>query len=312
MNLVRTPSAPRRLLARRALPLLWTLLGCRCNTLEAEIDGQKFVRCAQAAPPKERRVELAGLTLTAEERTLRVEARGPLTIVAFTGPVEEPFSASDLALLAQSRASLALYLGGLGSTPELARANLTKLAALNIPTLFVAGGSDRLSVVEEAFGALDERSAELLSHVSGIRELRFGADRFVIVPGAPFGRYAVDDQACGFTLSDLEDIQKAASASTATRTWLLAWHAPAGFDVSEGFAGVESGSADLRGLALALHARGGIFAYPEGPVSKSEVTTRAWIAPRLGSTGSLRADGSRLPASVVRLSLGPEGLSQLP
>ena len=312
MNLVRIPPTPRRPLVGLALLSLWTLLGCRCSNLEGEVDGQKFVRCAQVAPPKERSVEVAGLTLTAEERRLRVEAKRPLTIAAFTGPVEELFSASDLAQLEQSRAGLALYLGGLGSTLELARGNLTKLAALGIPTLFVAGGSDRWSVVEEAFGSLEGRARDLLWNVSGIRELRLGEDRFVVVPGAPFGRYAADDHACGFALSDLEDIQNSASASTAPRTWLLAWHAPAGFDVSEGFGGVESGSADLRGLALALSAEGGIFAYPEGAASRSGGATRAWVAPRLGSTGSLLADGSRLPARVLRLSLGPEGLSQLP
>lgn len=305
-------SAPSRSLARCALWSLATVLGCRCGSLEAEVDGQKFVRCAQAAPPRERSVQRGVFTFHAEERTLRIDGPRPLVVAAFTGPVDGAFASADMALLASVKADLALYLGGLGASANIAGENLAKLAALGLPTVFIAGGADRLEVVEEAFGALDERARDLLWHASGVRDLRLGDDRFVIVPGAPLGRYAVDDGACGFTLGDLADIQKAATGATSARTWLLGWYAPAGFGVSEGFAGVEVGDADLRALSLALAAKGGVFAYPEGRADMQTAGSSAWIAPRLGHLGSLRADGSRIPARVTRLLLGPEGLSPLP
>ena len=55
-----------------------------------------------------------------------------------------------------------IYLGGLGDTLETASANLTALSALRVPTLFIPGGADRLELVDEAFGKLDEQAGEFM------------------------------------------------------------------------------------------------------------------------------------------------------
>lgn len=295
--------------ARCAALALCTLLGCRCSRLEAEVEGQKFVRCAQASAPPEGTHTLGKLSLRVEERTLTIDAPGPLAIAAFSGPLARLAGEQRAAL---AGVELAVMLGGLGESEEVALHNLRSLAAVGPPVLFIAGGNDRLAVVEAALAALDEATRARIVHATALRELRIGADRFVIVPGAALGRYAMDEKACGFTLGDLEEIEQAARGGTATRTWLLSWHAPAGFGVSDGFGHVDVGSPDLRGLALSLAMKGGIYAYPEGQAGQAVLQPFALVVPRLGELGTLANDGSRMPSGFARLRLGPEGLVHAP
>ncbi|MDB4975655.1 MAG: hypothetical protein JWN48_3996 [Myxococcaceae bacterium] len=246
---------------------------------------------------------------------MRIDGARDLRIAAFTGPVGAALERSDLELLTRARPGLVLYLGGLGDSEKIARQNLTSLGALHVPTLFVAGGADRLAVVEAAFAALGEGERDTLFHASGLRELRVGSDRFVIVPGAPLGRYALDAESCGLTTDDLEQLQDEAQQSGAslgkTRTWLLSWQAPAGAGVAEGFGQTELGSPELQALGTALGSVGGLFAYPEaGPTPAQPLTV--WVVPRLSRVGSLRADGSRLHAQVVSLVLSAKGLIPSP
>src|SRR5690606_8023368 len=148
------------------------------------------------------------------------------------GPVGARLSSAELAQLAASKAALFLYLGGLGDTAEMAAANLSALASLRVPTLFLAGGVDRLPVVQSAFEQLDEASSAFLIDISGLRELRFERERFAIVPGAAQGRYTLDETGCGFTEDDLSELREAFGPAGQERRWLLAWNAPSGWGVT--------------------------------------------------------------------------------
>jgi hypothetical protein len=217
-----------------------------------------------------------------------------------------------MAALAAARAGLVLLLGGLGDDLAAASANLSALATLRVPVLFLAGGADRLPVIEEAFAALPEPSRDLLVHASGLRELRIGQDRFALVAGAPLGRYAIDAQACGFSLDDLDDVRAAfAGGAKGARSWLLSWGAPSGWGISSA-AGSDVGSPELFALSQALGVRGGVFAYPEtqaGLTLRDEKQGRlAAVVPRLGRTGSTRADGGRVPSSLLVLTWTEQGL----
>jgi hypothetical protein len=303
---------------RPAVALVWLALlipaaGCRCSRSSGEVDDLTFARCSQAAPPKERRLRTAQLELEVQERVLSVRAAPGLRVAAFTGPVGGSLSRSDLAQLAQAKPGFVLYLGGLGDDVAAASANLVGLSALRIPTLFVAGGGDRLGVIEEAFAGLPDDAAELLLQGSGLRELRLGSTHFAVVSGSPLGRYAIDDGACGFTLEDLSEVREALEQARAKRqpVWLLSWGAPSGWGVSHA-SGVDVGSPELFGLGQALSAQGGVFAYPE--VRAGEVVRDgarkgvAAVVPRLGRLGSTRAEGGRLPSSLMLLVLTAEGL----
>ncbi len=257
-------------------------------------------------------MKAGALQLTVRGRALDISGPAELRIAAFTGPVGARFEAGDLELLRRARPALAFYLGGLGDDDATARANLASVASLRVPTLFVAGGADRPSVIEAAFDALTPPERDLVLHASGLREARFGRARFVIVAGAPFGRYALDEHSCGFGATDLEEIQRAVSGTAAPSTWLLSWYAPAGYGVSEGFGGSELGSPDLKALAAALGARGGLFAYPEAQVDRPHSDPLVWVVPRLARVGSVRADGSHVPAKVAVLAMSEQGLIPAP
>jgi hypothetical protein len=303
----------------RALTLLALLASlcaspsCSCSRLAGEVDDLEFTRCLQADAPSARTLSTPQLTLELRERVAELKPKGELRIAAFTGPVGAALSRTDLAELTQAAPSLVLYLGGLGDTSEVAAANLASLATLHVPVLFLAGGADRLALVESAFDDLEGDARERLIHASALRELRVGKDRFALVAGAPDGRYALDDEACGFMQDDLDDVQEALSdGSFKGRTWLLAWAAPEGFGLTRGYAGAETGSAALAELARALDANGGLFAYPEVlaglPGRGPKGGALALVVPRLGRTGALRADGGRLPRALSVLVLDTAGL----
>jgi hypothetical protein len=305
---------PGLLRACLCLGLVSQLAACRCARTTGEVDDLKFARCAQAAAPSERRVSSSELELELKERVMSVRARDGLRVAAFTGPVGGTLSRADLALLANAKPGLVLYLGGLGDDVNAASANLSGLSALHVPTLFVAGGADRLETVEAAFASLPSEAAQLLVHGSGLRELRLGGDRFAIVPGSPLGRYAIDDGACGFTVDDLNDVREALQGQSekgAKRTWLLSWGAPSGFGVSNAL-GHDIGSPELFALAQALRVDGGIFAYPETQVGLAASDKKrkgpALVVPRLGRAGATRDDGGRVPSSLLLLLLTPDGL----
>ncbi|MDB4990765.1 MAG: hypothetical protein JWN04_5943 [Myxococcaceae bacterium] len=281
--------------------------GCLGDELQGEVDGQRFLRCAQVAAPSGRSVRLGPLQLTIDGRVLSIEGASELRVTAFTGPVGAAFERSDLEQLTRSRPGLVFYLGGLGDDLATARQNLASLAALRVPTLFVAGGADRLPVIEAAFAALGEGERDTLLNASGLREVRIGSDRFIPVAGAPFGRYARDEQSCGLDNDDFEQIQASARERSAMRTWLVSWQAPAGASLSDGFGGAELGSPDLKALATAVEASGGLYAYPEGQVLQAQ-SASSWIVPRLSRVGAQQADGSRLRGQVLSLVLTTKGL----
>ncbi|HEX5657313.1 MAG TPA: hypothetical protein VFX59_08960 [Polyangiales bacterium] len=258
------------------------LAGCG-GELKGEVDGQKFVRCAQTQPVA-RTYRAGSLVLTVQDRTLQVD--GATRLAAFTGPVGRAFTAEDVAQLEDGE--LALWLGGLGDTAELARDNLTRLAARRVPTLFIAGGADRWPIVERAFAALPEDVP--IVQGSGLRKLRLGAHGFAIAAGAPRGRYALDEQSCGLTPEDVTAIQSEAAGSA----YLLSWHAP-------------SSSPELSALSRVLNAASGLWAFPEpeGPAA-------SWTVPRLGAPGTQRGDGARLKSRVGHFLLGASGLQPRP
>ena len=287
--------------------------GCLGSSLEGEVDGQRFVRCAQADAPAERAVRVGALQLTIDGRVLSIEGASELRIAAFTGPVGTELAAADLDLLRDARPGLIFYLGGLGDSEAVARQNLTSLAALHVPSLFIAGGADRLPIIDAAFAALGEGERDYVLHASGLREVRIGSDRFVIAAGAARGRYALDALSCGLTDDDMAQLQGAAlETQQRGRTWLLSWHAPAGAGVSEGFGGTELGSPDLQALGKVIGAEGGLFAYPEVQAGKPRMPGLALVVPRLSRVGTARADGSRLRSQVARLLWSREGLVPSP
>lgn len=290
-----------------------SLPGCSCSRLHGEVDGFEFTRCAQADPPRERTLHTGQLELSVRDRRIEVKPKGELRVATFTGPVGAQLARGDLAALAALSPGLVIVLGGLGDEPGVANANLAMLASLRVPVLVIAGGADRLSVLDEALDELGDKDEEWLVQASSARELRIGRERFAIIAGSPLGRYALDDRSCGFTAEDLDDIEEALSDSGFRngRTWLLSWAAPSGWGITLGHGDVDIGSAELSELAARLAAKGGLFAYPETQAfaPREHAGQLALVVPRLGRTGSLRADGGFVPRAVALLRVGGQGIS---
>lgn len=298
--------------------LLWLLavlvLGCRASRPREEVDGYTFVRCAALDPPASGSYRLGKLGLTVRERTLEITGAEELRIAAFTGPVGAKLEPADLALLQRAQADLVLYLGGLGDDEKSAQANLTALASLKVATLFLPGGGDRASVVEPSFARLESPAREHVYNASGLHTLQFGGERLVLLPGAPLGRYALDDDGCGLSEADLAERVKSLSSEPARRSWLVSWQAPSGVVPSR--AGqVELGNSHIARLSEQLGVLGGLFAYPATHAGEPHESTRGGLVlvlPRLGRVGRERGDGSRLPSALALLRLGRAGLVLAP
>ena len=179
------------------------------------------------------------------------------------------------------------------------------------PSIFIAGGDDQVSVVEDAFASLDAPTRAFVVHGSGLRTLRAGKVHFAIVAGAPGGRYARDAEACGFVEEDLVEVRAAVRSAGATRPWLLSWYAPEGSG-ARGLDDHEIGSPELGRLARDLAIAGGVFAQPEGRAGLPASAEGARIVRRLGTTGSLGSDGSLRGPGVTWLTLTPSGLRHQP
>ncbi len=291
--------------------------GCSCSKLSGEVGDVEFKRCAQVSPPDARSVRAGEVELRIEGSRLEVRGKGDtLRLAAFTGPVGAALTRHEIAALAAAKPQLVVMLGGLGETTQMATASLAALSTLDAPTLFLPGGADRLDVLEQAFDELSKPERDRIIQGSGLRELVIGDDHFALVAGAPLGRYAIDDGACGFETGDLEEVAEAleAAAEKKQRLWLLSWGAPSGWGVSPGYGHTEVGSDELAELVEDLGARGGLFAFPESaaglPVHDASPNGGLrLVVPRLGRTGATRLEGGRVASSFALLSVGPKGLT---
>lgn len=299
--------------------ILLTLLslgGCRCSKLAGKADSLEFKRCPQLDAPDARSVRAGALEIVIDERLMTVKSKqGSVRVAAFTGPVGAALTRHELSTLSAAQPELVILLGGLGENEEMAKATLASLATLRVPVLFVAGGTDRVNVFEAAFDDLDDQARDLMIQGSGLRELRIGRDRFAIVAGAPDGRYALDEEACGFESDDLDAVREAIESDEekGARLWLLSWSAPAGFGVTRSLGGQDVGSEGLAELAEDLGAQGGLFAFPESavaqPITDAQRKGLSLVVPRLGRTGASRAEGGRVPSSVAKLTVSGAGIA---
>jgi hypothetical protein len=134
------------------------------------------------------------------------------------------------------------------------------------------------------------------------------------VAGADEGRYALDEEACGFAPRDLEAlIKELATRPSADRRWLLSWQAPAGGGAASGPAhsdtGVDLGSELLAGFRARVGALGVVSAWPVGRAELSALgPLNERIVPRLFGPRLERPDGARVEPGVLALEVDRQGL----
>lgn len=274
---------------------------------ELRVSGEHaYVRCSLLEPPPPRTWRVGPLRLALEERALRIEgAPSSARVALFTGPVD----AASVRALRSRRPHLALMLGGLGKTPAEAQRALDALAGLGVPVLFVAGGGDVRAALE-AFEHVEGDARDHVIDASRLRSIRIGKVELVPAAGAPKGRYALSEDACGLGEDDVEAIADAVGdPGEGVRRVLVSWAAPAGGPLSRGLAGVEAGSPLVRELAQRAGAQGAVVAWPREHAGEATSEPFRAVAPPLGGPWVGRADGTRSAPGAMLLTLSDRGLA---
>jgi hypothetical protein len=178
--------------------------------------------------------------------------------------------------------------------------------------LFVAGGRDRASVFRPALAALGRDSN--LVDATALHRIRIDNNTFIPVAGADQGRYAVDEDACGFAGKDLDAlINELGTAQSGDLRWLLSWHAPAASGAAAGSVRTESGvdlGSDL--LGSFRERSGALGVLSAWPVGRAEVGALGPLSersvPRLFGPRLERPDGALVEPGVLALELDRQGL----
>ena len=273
-----------------------------------------YVRCLADEPPDDRSFRMGAFAAEVTDGVLRLRAQGPVRLAVFSGPA--PSTASiDEALALLPEVELLVVLGGLGDSEAQAAATLAALAATDTAVLFIAGGRDDAVVLATVFEDLESEATERVLNATALERIVIGGDALVPIGGAPGGRYARTDTACGYGEEDLRLRAEAlGAAGEGERRWLLSWAAPTG--LGPGIEGAEVGDDGLASFAETVGAAGGLHAWPrelaglgvEGGHGPQRV-----VSPIAGPA-SERADGTRvLPRPLIlRLDEGGLGVAEEP
>lgn len=287
--------------------------GCRSVPASLRVQGPTpYVRCLAAEPPEPFEREVGGLGLELDGRVLRVKApSAPVRVAAFTGPAPSRAPIDDaVGHVAAGSPDLLLALGSLGDSAEVLARNLRALAGAGAPVLVLAGGRDDAAAVDQAFDDLEGDAARRVLDARALSVVRLGEDELVLVSGAPEGRYARTDTACGYGEPDLEALAEALGSPGAgvERRWLVSWASPAGWGLT-GLGGVDGGDPALAQLAERVGAARGIFAWPPSPAAhvSEEGSDRLRRAPSIGRVPPPEGEAGASRAGVVWAVLGPGG-----
>lgn len=266
-----------------------------------------YVRCL-ASSVSSRSWTVGALQLRIDQdRRMRIEgAPVPARLAAFTGPVDR----AGLDALRAEAPHVAILLGDLGTSRGDVDRTLTAVAGLGVPVFVIAGGTDRLEVLEPAFDALEGSARDRLVHASPLRSIRLGSVELVPLAGAPLGRYAETSRSCGFGEGDVERLADTlGTPPEGAGRVVVSWAGPEG---SAGLGGLEAGSALVSRLEERVRAQGVIFAWPvEGAGSVRSSPLRIGVRP-LGGSSLLVGHGARVSPGATLLTVGPEGLSPPP
>jgi hypothetical protein len=231
------------------LVLLALLASCGSPS-ELRVEGEHgFVRCHAEDPLPDRSWRRGPLSIARTGRQLRITGAPSNFRVAVVTNDGGRLSHSQEAL---HGVHLVILLGGIGDDAPTAGANAAFLDSLPAPVLFVAGGSDEHRILTPIF----ERDRDGVIDATRLRDITVGSTRLIPIAGAPEGRYARSNEACGVGAEDLE-LWPSSEAGPAPVA--LSWAAPSPMP---GLLGVDAGSPLIRGIAARAGASRAIFAWP--------------------------------------------------
>jgi hypothetical protein len=245
--------------------LTWGCDGCHGPPAKLRVGGEHpHVRCLFMDPPGEGTVRAADVELAFDGRTATVDVGvGPLRVAAFPGPA--PWERSLVGFgeaVAAGSPHLVLVVGNLGDTVEHARRTVLEVASsVEVPVLVMAGGRDDAEVVTRALSGMPSEVADRVIDARGLWRLVHGPSETLLVSGAPGGRYARTDHACGYGREDLDAVAEDVGEAEGPPRALVSWAAPAGFGAS-GLGGQDGGDPWLGAFAGRLSVAHAVFAWP--------------------------------------------------
>jgi hypothetical protein len=282
------PPPPRwytQVIMLRFILTLVLVSGCGFCGESAELrDGPHPYRaCLSSDPPKSREVDLGESRLIVEGRRARyVSSEAKLRIAAFRGADDELVDLSRaVSAVDEESVDLIFVLGALGRERGEVEAHLEALSRTRRPLVLIPGGDDSLRALDDALGALSGEDRDRIVDGRRTSILEAGGREWLLVPGAPEGRYAYSSEACGFNRADL-DARRADLRGDGHLT--LAW---ASLEPSE-----ELG-------------REGVFAFRAGS-SHGPSDRRIFVGPLAGPP--YFEDGAYRRAAPTLLEVGPEGI----
>jgi len=270
--------------------------------------------------PASRTGAIGPARFASDERVLRFSTLAqPIRVAAFRGAGIETRALEDAVLgVGEQRASIVFVLGGLGSDQATVRAHLAAFEKLRVPTIVLTGGDDSAEAVGEAFegdvpaNVFDGRRYRRVETPSG---------DFLLLSGAPEGRYAASSAHCGNDEDDRDELEKRGSAPT----FLVSWAAPSGGGmnaVGRGFDGVDAGDRSVAALLTRLGNVGGLFAYPATRASIPATADGRTVlgadranrslrlaVPRIAGTSDERDDFGLVTNGAAVLELRGDGLA---
>ncbi len=282
-----------------------TVGACDCG-VETHVEGaHPYERCTVMEPP-EGPVWGGELAVSGVIDGHTLTIGGVDRVEAFAVSV----GANDWLEATDAKAPLQIVLGGFGRSTREAEGLLGRIAARG-PALLLSGGEDRGEVLSEALAQLEASARASLVDLRGIRELIIGPRRFMVLAGAPEGRYGLGDEACGFGPDDIALLAEDAQAGD----HLLSWIAPRreGSDpLDRGVLGTHVGDPGLAAWMEENELIGGIYAWPfEAGGSTSGGDSPEWVVEGAG-TLHLDALGSRVVGDSLVVRIDGEGLSSEP
>ena len=264
------------------------------------VDGDHpYVRCLAVEPTERSDAWTVGaLQLSQEGRVLSVEGASlPLRMAAFVGPgLSGDDPATALSALDSSGVSLTWVLGELGDAPATARRTLNALAERDGLFVVLASGRDDLGVLNDVWDDLSDEAKAHVIDARGLRAVRVGGATFSLLSGAPGGRYARNDDACGYSADDLGELADDLPDEAEGSRWLVSWAAPAG-GVAHSEDGAEGGDPALRSYMDENNILGGVFAWPPHNALGGVRASRD----DAGSAEEGEADGPRAAVSPLQL-----------
>ncbi|MBK8172588.1 MAG: hypothetical protein IPK60_19930 [Sandaracinaceae bacterium] len=312
---------------RYAILLSSAALIAACSKSSEDAGPNTFAHCMSESTLGNTSAAIGAIRLVIDDGVLTISgARTPIRIAAFSGPGAHGASiAASLSRVATTAPTVVFILGGLGDDIESAKRHIAALAALRVPVLFVAGGRDESGVVDDAFESLSGDAEERVLDASRLHKIVIGDAVFIPIAGAPSGRYARSNDACGYAQSDLDKRDDAIGRAGSEHRYLLSWAAPTSTalrSAATGLEGKDAGDPMLARFAARVGASGGLFAWPvesamlPTPGDSARVLSRGeasrafrMVVPPIGEVGTMREDGSRVAPGFALVQVAQGGLS---